>query len=126
MPGGAAENVAVCLVLRTASVKAIEQKKTSCSKKAQTLDTHTRLYSMDRGGGVAQLVERRTQAPKDRGSNPVKSTRRICEFFRVKNVVLTRPPPVYYTHKNDHVRTLKILYSMSEFGGLRKRENALR
>ena len=40
--------------------------------------------------GVAQLVERQAQDPKDRGSNPVRSTRKTCEFFRVKNVVLTR------------------------------------
>ena len=26
------------------------------------------------------------------------------------------------THKNDHVRMLKILWSKSEFGGLRKHE----
>ena len=34
------------------------------------------------------------------------------------------PTPVCIrTHQNDHVRTLKILQSMSEFGGLRKHEN---
>ena len=47
------------------------------------------------GDGVAQLVEHRTliQRTKVRipsGSNQVRSTRNICEFFRVKNVVLTR------------------------------------
>ena len=68
-----------------------------------------RFYFVIRGDGVAQLVERRTQDPKDRGSNPVRSTRVVCEFFRVKNVVLTRyrcaqPPYVYIrTRKNDHV-----------------------
>ena len=68
--------------------------------------------------GVAQLVVCRAQDPKDRGSNPVRSTRKICEIFRVKNVVLTRlsvcPTPVCIrTHKIDHVHTLKILWSLS-------------
>ena len=39
------------------------------------------------GDGVAQLVERRPQDPMDsitRGSNPVRSTRKICEFFSQK------------------------------------------
>ena len=50
------------------------------------------------------------------------------EFFRVKNVVLTRcrcaqHPVCIRTHNNDHVRTLKILQSMSDFGGLPKHEN---
>ena len=40
------------------------------------------------GDGVAQLVERRTQDPEDRGSNPIKSTRKNCEFFRVKKLML--------------------------------------
>ena len=76
------------------------------------------------GDWVAQLVSRRTQDPNDEGSNPVRSTRKVCEFFRVKNVVPTRcrcsqPLCVY---KNDHVCTLKILKSMSEFGGLWKHE----
>ena len=31
-------------------------------------------------------------------------------------------PGYIRTHKNDHVRTLKILYSVSEFGGLGKHE----
>ena len=53
-----------------------------------------------RGDEVAQWVERRTRDPKDQGSNPVGSTRKNCEFFRVKNVVLTGcrcalPPCVY-------------------------------
>ena len=54
---------------------------------------------------VAQLVECRTQDPKDPGSNPVtvRSTRNICEFFWVQNVVLThcqcaQPNPCVYTH----------------------------
>ena len=43
----------------------------------------------DGGDGVAQLVEHWTQDPKDEGSNPVRSTRTICEFFRDKQFVLT-------------------------------------
>ena len=54
------------------------------------------------GDGVAQLVERRTRDPKDRGSNPVRGTRKNCEFFRVRNIVLTRcrcvQPPCVYAH----------------------------
>ena len=78
---------------------------------------------------MAQLVVRRIRDPKTRGSNPVRSTRNNCEsLYRVKHVVLTRCPcvsnPCVYirTHKNDRVRTLKILESTSEFGGLRKHE----
>ena len=33
------------------------------------------LFFVAPGGRVAQLVERRTQDPKDKGSNPVRSTR---------------------------------------------------
>ena len=67
------------------------------------------------GDGVAQLVERRIRNPKNGGSNPacVRSTRKMCEFFRVKNVVLIRyrraPYPRVYiyvcirTHKNRRV-----------------------
>ena len=41
---------------------------------------------------MAQLVERWTQDPKTGGSDPslARSIRKICEFFRVKNVVMTR------------------------------------
>ena len=73
--------------------------------------------SLLRGNGVAQLVEHRIRDPKNGGSNPICVMRltKICEFFRVKNVVLTRcrcaqPPSVCTrTHKNNRVRTLKIL-----------------
>ena len=59
------------------------------------------------GDGVAQLVERLTQDPKARGSNPARGT-------RVKNVVLTRcqcaqPPPCVYTLAQEQERTLKIM-----------------
>ena len=41
---------------------------------------------------MAQLVERWTRDPKNGGSNTVciRGTRKICEFFQAKNVVLTR------------------------------------
>ena len=35
-------------------------------------------------------IEHQTRDPKTWGSNPVRSTNKICEFFRVKNIVLTR------------------------------------
>ena len=55
---------------------------------------------------------------------------KCVSFFRVKNVVLTRcrcahPPVCIRTHNNDHVRTLTILQSMSEFGGLRTHEKTI-
>ena len=63
-------------------------------------NTHTPKTITIWDDGVAQLVERRTQDLKDRGSNPIRSTITICEFFSDKNVVLTRcrcaqPPCVY-------------------------------
>ena len=81
------------------------------------------------GVGVAQLVERRAQdsmTSVTRVRTP-SGAQEKCEFFRVKNVGLTRyrcaqPPSCIRTHKNDHICTLKILQSMSEFGGLRKHE----
>ena len=68
---------------------------------------HT-LYLM--GDGVAQLVMHRTRDPKTRGSNPVSSTRKICErFFESKSYpdsLSVCPTPVcILTHKNDHVYT---------------------
>ena len=80
------------------------------------------------GDGVAQLVERQPQDPMDsmiRGTNPVRSTRKICESFSELKccayLLLVCPTPVCIrTHNNDHIRTLKIPQSMSEFDGLRK------
>ena len=43
---------------------------------------------------MAKLVEPRTQDPKDEGSNPVSSARKKCDFFRVKNVVLSLSPGI--------------------------------
>ena len=80
------------------------------------------------GDWVAQWLQHRTQGPKDEGSNPVRSTGANSELCQVKNVVLTRrrcvqPPCVCApAYKNAHVRTLKILSSVSEFGGFRKHE----
>ena len=67
------------------------------------------------GGVVAQWVERRPRDPMDsmtRGSNPVRSTRKICESFSelkcCADLLSVCPTPVYTrTHKD--VRTLKIL-----------------
>ena len=68
-----------------------------------------------------------TRDPKTRGSNPVQRTRQICDTFSESKCCADLsecPTPVCIrTHKNDHVRILKILKSMSEFGGLRKHKN---
>ena len=63
---------------------------------------------------VAQLVERRPQDPMDamnRGSNPVRSTRTICDSFSKSKCcadsLLWSTPVCMRTHKN--VRMLKIL-----------------
>ena len=58
---------------------------------------------------------------------PPQEHKKNWPFFRVKNVVLTRcrcaqPTVCIHRQQNDHVRTLKILKSMSDFGGLRKHE----
>ena len=73
------------------------------------------------------MVQRRPPDPMDsmtRGSNPVRSTRHICESFQSQNVVLTRcrcaPPTPVCIRTLKNVRQLKILWSMSEFGGLWK------
>ena len=45
------------------------------------------VFKLAEGDVVAQWVECRPRDPMDpstRGSNPVRSTRNICEFFRVK------------------------------------------
>ena len=59
------------------------------------------IMATSNGDGVSQLVERRTQDPKEEGSIPVRSIRKTCEFFGVKNVVLTHcrwaQPPCVYT-----------------------------
>ena len=61
----------------------------------------------------------------DEGSNPVRSTRKLV-FLSQKccaDSLSVCPTPVCIrTHKNDHVRTIKILQSMSEYGGLQKHE----
>ena len=55
------------------------------------------------GDGVAQLVERPTQDPKGCGLNPVWSTRKKEEFFRVKNVLTCCrcDQPRVYTHAQE-------------------------
>ena len=55
--------------------------------------------------GVAQLVKRKTQDPKDRGSSPVRSTRNIFEsFFKSKILcwlAVGVPNPHVYTHVQE-------------------------
>ena len=70
---------------------------------------------------VAQLVECRTQDPKEEGSNPVRSTRKICEFFRVKNV-LTRcqcaqPPCVY---ARTRMRSCSPCQNLVDYGNMKR------
>ena len=54
------------------------------------------------GDGVAQFVEHWTQDPKTQCSNPVRTTRKNCEFFQVKNVMThcrcAQPLCVLYAH----------------------------
>ena len=72
-----------------------------CTSGSPTVQT--RLHH--RGDGVVQYVEHRTQdsmTSMTRGPNPVRSTRKMCEFFQVQNIVLTCchcvPNPRVYTH----------------------------
>ena len=54
---------------------------------SETVDVVQKEYRANtvvRGDGVAQLVERQTRDPKDRGLNPVRNTRTICELYRFK------------------------------------------
>ena len=78
------------------------------------------------GDGVAQLVEHRLeiQRPEVRTLSGAQET--FGRVFQSQNVVLTcrcAQPLCVCTYKNDHVHTLRILQSMSEFSGFRKREN---
>ena len=73
-------------------------------------------FLQDWGDGVAHLVQRRIQDPKTRGSNPVMSTRKVCESFSQSLMlcwlavgVSAQPLCIYAQHKNDYVLTLKIL-----------------
>ena len=75
---------------------------------------------------MAQLVERWTRDPKTRGSNPVRRTsKQFCEGFPeskccADSLLVCPTPGCIITHKNDHIRTLTMLWSMSEFEGLWK------
>ena len=76
--------------------------------------------------GVGSAESTGPEVKKSRVQYPP-GTLEELEFFRVKNDVLTRYwsalLPCVHTHAlTDHVglRTLKIRYSMSELGGLRK------
>ena len=71
-----------------------------------TGETHWHTRTGWRGGSIGRVLD---SDPKDEGSNPVRSTRNMCEFSRVKNVVQTRfrcaqPPCV-------HARTRMITYA---------------
>ena len=110
-----------------------------CQLGSATLHTHScvvsihssvlLLYIHISGTWWLKLVEHRPQDPMDsrtRGSNPVRSTNKIYESFSESKCcagsLLVCPTPVcIHTHK--HVCTLRILWSMSEFGGLQKHEN---
>ena len=47
-------------------------------------------FELTWGDGVAQWVEHRTRIQRPKVLIPVRSTTEKCDFFRVKNVVLTR------------------------------------
>ena len=54
--------------------------------------------------GVTQVVERQTPDPKTRGSNPVRSTRKICNQKCCADSLMVCPTPVCIRmHKNVHV-----------------------
>ena len=81
-----------------------------------------------RGGSVGRASDWRFYEISDPSSNPVRSTRKkLWEFFRVTDVVLTpcrcaQPLCVYARIKMITYARLKILLSVSEFGGFRKDE----
>ena len=80
-----------------------------------------------RGDGVAQVVDHRTRDPKIRGSNPSRSTRKsFPESKCCADSLSVCPTPVCLrTHKNDHVRTLKIPQSMSRVWWITGNTNTL-
>ena len=54
-----------------------------------------------RGGSIGRASDSRFYDISDPSLNPIRSTRKTCKFFQVKNVVLTccwcaQPPCVYY------------------------------
>ena len=84
---------------------------------------YTCITWINRGDGLAQLVEHQTRIQRMKvqilsGAQENVSfsqSKRLCRL--AVGVLNTR---VYSTHKNDHVRMVKILWSTSEFSGLRK------
>ena len=64
-----------------------------------------------KSNGVAQLVERRTQDPRDEGSNLVRYTRQVFRSLTcfADSLSVCPTPVCMLTHKNDNVSTLKIL-----------------
>ena len=67
------------------------------------------------GDGVAQLVERQTREPQTRGSNIRQGHKKaISEFFRVKNVVLTRCLCKGTLHESDKNGDGRYLLTLSD------------
>ena len=81
--------------------------------------SQTFLVLLTRGSNLGSFdLESRDALPTEPRRHPQHN-----EFFpRVENVLLTLCRCACPTPKNDHVLTLKIMSSMSEFGGLQKHE----
>ena len=94
---------------------------------AKTIQVVSDVGITSRGDGMAQWLECWTWDLKIEGSNPVRSTRKTSFFPSQKGCADSLSVcPTYVcirTHTENHVRTLKILYSVSELGGLSKHEN---
>ena len=77
------------------------------------------------GGSIGRALNSRSKDPGFKPWPRQEQKNNWWEFFRVKKCYADSlsecPTPVcIHTHTNRHVHTLKILLSMSEFGGLRK------
>ena len=84
------------------------------------------LAAMKMESGVTRWLNKwlcRTQDLMTQGLNPINSLRVFSSQKCCADSLSVCPIPVCIRkHKNDHVRTLKILWSMSEFGGLWQHE----
>ena len=124
--GVCSENIEVF----TAAAAAAAAATTTTRKQQQQQQQHLHMMTRRGVGDGSVGLERRTQDPMDpmtRVRTPSGAQEKLCEFFRGTNVVLTRcrcaqPHICIRTHEHDCVRTLKILHSMSGFGGLQKHE----
>ena len=77
--------------------------------------------------GVARLVEHWAQDSMKsvtwvQTSSWVQET--FVSFSKSDSLSVCPTPMCIHIHKNDHIRMLNILWSMSEFGGLRKHEKS--